>query len=339
VVGKDISKDDYDVVLEKITDWFSESRGTKSPAKDARASLQQCLDGTTKDGAPWFSASNATLEARVRMKCRFDMAAMAGIVTADEKKKRARQKDRSREKKKRDSERAEAQALMTDELTVEEKRRWQEIRKSYMEQFPELETVNAEAELNMLCDLHILQERQRTNMLVGTKVDPFERSQLAKDLQELKKALGIHPDQIAKRVKPKSEGTIGSAVARLESLGDWRALRDRFWIEELLQFYMMYMTPSADGSTYQLDDIGLYGMTRSRPAPCPKCGHVHLAGLDIAEIEAYLVERGVLRELDEKLDIPDAPSGEGPRLEQVVGGGETGSGDAGEASDSVPRIS
>ena len=307
-LGTDISEERYNEVLLKLVDWLSESRKTKEPAVLARQLIQECLDGETKDGRPWHSAASATLEARIRAKCRFDIETMQPLRTASEKNKAKKDRERARKAIKR----GEGDTLIPDELRKElrtnasygddptvflstaEAARWKQLHESYTTQFPELATVNASAELDLLCDLHVLSERHRLKVLQGQAVDPRTQADVLTSLQDLKKALGVHPDQLAKRNHSKVDASIGAAAARLEAMGDWRLLRQRFWAEELLQAFQMYMTPNAQGTGYQLDEVGLFGLTRSRPHDCPKCGQRSFSGIAIEEIEQWLVEHGHL---------------------------------------------
>lgn len=322
-IGKEISAERYEEALTKIADWFAESRRTREPAALARQLFQECFEGVTREGDKWFSAATASLEKRVRMKCRFDLDTMLPLRTGSERTKERKQKERDRLARKRQD--ATKDGLIPDELRDDlkagvkygddphvllssaEELRWNTLKESYTRQFPELSTVNAEAELHLLCDLHVLTERHRLKVLKGEKVDPFEAKVVGEQLQSLKKGLGIHPDQLAKRVKDKTDSSISAAAARLESLGNYRLLRERFWVEELIQLWQMYMTPTADGLAYQLDEVGLFGLTRSKPAPCPKCGHRVFAGLSIDEIEQYLVRKGALKRVEPEGGAPAEP--------------------------------
>lgn len=322
VVGKDIDETRYQEVLLRIADWFAESRRTKEPALLARQLVQDCLDGKTKDGQPWFAAATATLESRIRMKCRFDIVKLEPLRTGSEKTRTKKEKERERQAKKRresgedpnipDEVRKDLQksAKYGDNpntfLSSGEEKAWHELRKAYVTQFPDLSTINADAELKLLCDLHIVNERQRLRLLKGEYVEPKTQTEILGRIADLKKALGIHPDQLAKRNQSKTDTSIGAAAARLESMGNYREMREKFWVEELLQLWQMYMTPTADGYSYQLDDVGLFGLTRSRPVVCPRCDHRVFAGLSIDEIEAWLIQKGVLRQVEVKEPVDES---------------------------------
>lgn len=333
-VGKDIPEERYHEALQKIADWFAESRRTREPAALARQLVQECLDGKKKDGQKWFGGASLSLVKRIRMKCRFDIETMLPLRTGTEKTKRRKEQERARLERKRkeladdnhipDEIRKNLQPDVKygDDphvfLSSAEEVRWQELKANYIKQFPELATVNAEAELHLLLDIHVLTERHRLNILSGKRENFWEADTAAK-LESLKKALGIHPDQLAKRVKEKADMSIAAAAARLEAMPNFRQLRERFWIEELLQLWQMYMSPTADGLTYQLDEIGLFGLTRSKPSKCPKCHHRVFAGLSIDEIEEYLKRKGVLKRVEPEGGRPTEPDAS-IRSEDQTGG-------------------
>lgn len=307
-VGKDISAERWQEIILAVADWFAQVRNTKEPVVAAKRALQECLDGKTKTGAKWFAMATATLEARIRIKCRYDIERMAPLATADEIKKSRMSALQERKRKKREQEKIDPfiaedrrkeladSATYGDDplvsLTSAEHANWQALKDAYIRQFPEeLGTIAAQGELDSLCDLHILNERHRLRLLAGHHVDPKVAAHVVDQLDKLKTTLGIHPNQIAKRVKSRSDTTLGSAAARLET-GDWRKIRQRFFAEELIQLLQMYHTPTADGTGYQLDDIGLFGVTRCRTCECAKCHTRNFVGMSIDEIEAYLLKQG-----------------------------------------------
>lgn len=310
-VGKDIDPAKWEQILLAVTDWFREKRPSlQAPGAEARKKLQECLDGVTADGSPWYAVSDSSLAARIRSKCWYDIETMEPRRTADERTRRKKDRAKVTAEKKTAAKRTDP--FMPDEvrevarasfkhgedprvfLSESEEAVWHELFEDYATQFPELSTVNARAELESLCDAHILKKRNRARILSGQTVDPDAIALADKQFIDNKKALGIHPDQLIKRIKPKTSLSVAEAILRLSNMEDWKVVRERHWLEELCQFYAMYMTPRADGNGYQLDDVGLFGFTKSRVVSCPKCGHENYAGLTIDEIEAYLIRKGVL---------------------------------------------
>lgn len=323
-VGQDIPQAHYDALVVALADWFREWRPDhKEPAADARFRLKCCLEGTTLDGQPWFSHWNSSFHTRVRMLCRYDPDKMQPIKTADEKSKAKKDRERRAETQKRLKHTAANDTLIPPLtkaelkksvnygdnphvfLTEGEQRVWNEYHQAYTEQFPELKTVNALAELSLLCDLHVLHERNRLKLLKGDAVDVAAMGENTKLVADLKKALGIHPDQLSKRVQSEQGGSLGDAVAKLAD-PKWRALRERFWLEEQLTLYQMHVSPSPrpDGDGYQLDEIGLFGHSKCRTCHCVGCGTRNFHGIAVKEVEEYLIEKGVLEPL------PDEPPAE-----------------------------
>lgn len=322
-VGKDITGEQYTEALEKIAIWFEQTRpDEQEPLAAARRAFQECLDGVTKEGKPWFSAALSTLTARVKVKCRFDLDTMLPLYNASDERRKRKQRQKELDRKKREAERIdpfipetlrkEQEALVTDKrrkpkygddanllLSSEELRKWRGYKEAYLRAFPvELGSIAAQAELDTLCDLHILNERHRLKLLHGEPVHPKDRESVVTQLDKLKNSLGIHPNQLSKRVKDKADTTIGAAVARLEAMGDWRDLRARFFAEEMILSYQRYMELKADGSGYQLDKVGLFGETKCATCSCAKCGQRNFVGLKIEDVEAWLVKQGWLTPVD-----------------------------------------
>lgn len=312
-VGVDISQEALNELILKLTDWFVESRPTvKEPSVLARQKVKDCLEGKTSDGTPWFSAASSTFETRIKMACRFDMSAMRGIRTADEKTKANRDRKKAREKKLKLERKQDVN--IPDELRAElrnstkygdnaqvflssaEHKRWNELKAAYQQEFPELKTVNAEAELNKLLNLLIVDERQQMNLLQGKDVNSLDMKGLTDQIVSLKKALGIHPEQVAKRSKDTTGGSIAEVVARLEAMGDAKEIRAAFQTEEFLQLYQMFhaRSPRSDTGGYQLDEVGLFSMTRCRTCHCAACGVRNYVGFSIEEIEDHLKSTGTI---------------------------------------------
>jgi hypothetical protein len=161
----------------------------------------------------------------------------------------------------------------------------------------------------MLVDLHVVHERNRLKLIKGERVDPVAMASNTKLMTDLKKAMGIHPEQLIKRTAGDSKATIADAAGKFDAMPP--ALRDQMWLEELLLLFQQYHTPSPreDGDGYQLDDIGLFGQTRCRTCACSKCGQKNFVGINIDEVTDYLAKKGTLEELEPEppvtiVDIP-----------------------------------
>lgn len=316
-VGRDVSTTHWEQILVGVTDWFRELYPKETePASRARQRLNECLLGITVKGEPWYSMDRADLASRIRVKCQYDIDRMEGLrkilnkkkqkAEKEEQARRVRQKAGSRNKFLPETMKEELrrEAVYGDDpklfMTTKEHALWQDYFNSYVEQFPELSTVNAQAELQSLCDAHILKARYRMQVLAGEKVKSETIAAVDKQLVDMKKALGIHPDQLIKRIKPKTELSVAMAAKKLQELPNWVEIRQRIWDEQLIQFYQMYMMPRADGEGYQLDEVRLYGLTKSKVVKCPHCGHDNFSGLPIEVIEEHLLRSGRLEEAKAK---------------------------------------
>lgn len=311
-VGKDLAPERLEELQVKIADWFREFRPDhKEPAADARLRIRCCLEGKTLKGQPWFTAWNAPLRSRIAMLCRFDSDKMEPIRTGDPAKKAAKQRTKEKENRKLIANRGANDKYIPEitrkeqdgrlkygdkalPVTEAEKRVWEEYRDAYLTEFPELRTVNARGELSLLCDLQVVHERNRMKLLNGDRVAAQDMLENAKLITEMKKALNIHPEQVARRVKQEEGGSIAEAAARFEAMP--KEVRDRFLAEELLILYQQFVSPSPreDMGGFQLDEVGLFGATRCRTCACAKCGTRNYAGFTIEEVERHLVDKGWL---------------------------------------------
>jgi hypothetical protein len=351
-VGKDISTEKYNELVQNIGDWYAESRkNLREPVAMARQNLECCLKGVKPSNPEvlWKGIEVAPFATRVRIACRYDMDKMEPIRTSSEKSKEKKAKQQIRDERKRL--RAKEDMNIPDELrkelknsakygddprvflSSEEAKNWQALHDEYTRQFPELATINAAAELDMLCDLLIVSARHRMKILKGETVDQMDAKGVTDQIIQLKKALNIHPEQVAKRVQTQTGGSVGELVRRLEEMPNWKEVRAKFFTEEMLQIFQMYMTPSPreDLGGYQLDEIGLFGLTRCRTCHCANCGHKNYVGIAINEVEDYLVNEGVL------VQLKRAPQTEGVRTESAPSGVPEGRDtDAGAARPATP---
>ena len=322
-VGPDISEVRYLAAVEAIAEWFKEWRDTKEPLAAAKRTLDCCLKGVKpSDGVtPWTSMATATLRSRVRSACRFDLDTMKPLrkSTPERREKKQLERDKVREKKQTTAtdpnypseyrKPAVEGSYGTDPLTffttVELEKRGG-LKEAYLSDFPQLNSVASQSKLDMLLDLNLLLERIRFRQAKETTPRQAEQDiqTLTKQIVELEKALNIHPDQLAKQQREKEGGTIGDAVRRLEESQPVE-LRERWFAEELIMLYQMYHAKSPRQNTdgHQLDEVGLFGLTRCRTCACSSCGTRNYAGLNIEEIETWLQSRGHLELLETPVDL------------------------------------
>jgi hypothetical protein len=332
-VGKDIAPEVYQEAIDKIADWFAQTRNTKEPVAAAKYYVDCCLKGVTpSDGkSKWFAMATSPLANRIRSACRFDIDTMQPLITADEKKKAKKQREKVREKAKKEAEKIDqnlpdeyrkklaGDATYGDDplvfFTSAELERRERLKDAYLKDFPQLRSVASESKLEMLLDLTLLLDRIRFRQAKDQKgkTEEYQIQQLTKQIVELEKALNIHPDQLAKQQKEKEGGTIGEAVRRMEEANPLE-LRERWLAEELLVLFQMYHTPSPRQNMggYQIDEVGLFGATRCRTCSCSKCGTKNYAGLKIEEIESWLTDKKFLKQITEDTDAGDTGLDETP---------------------------
>lgn len=351
-VGTDLTPERYEEIVGAITEWFRESRPKIDAVDAARYAVDCCLRGVQlKDGySPWTKLARSSLSARIRVAAKFDIDAMVPL----------RAKERTADEAEDDGEepapqrltRAEKRAVAQADqdptyaplkdvtpktadygdnpqvfFTPAELIRRNKLKDAYLADFPQLRSVASQVKLDMLLDLTLLMDRLRVRQGRQGSVADMEAqiAEITKQIVALEKALNIHPDQLSKQQKEKEGGTIGEAVRRLDDAHPIE-LRERWFAEELLMLFQMYHQPSPRSNMggFQLDEVGLFGATRCRTCACSGCGQRNFAGLSIAEIETWLKEKGLIREMVQKPDSlkrtrkeapADAPS---PEMDPVA---------------------
>lgn len=321
-IGTDLSAEAFEKLVLAIGDWYAESRpACRQPNVLARQHLLACLRCVkpSDDSQVWKGAQTTSLAGRVRVACGWDMVKMSPLRSGSAKQLRKRQLEKARVAKNRLAKMDDLNvpdeirtALAKEakygddvrtQLNANEHRNWQAYKDAYVAQFPELGSINGQAELDSLCDLHIMHERLRLRMLKNEAVSTSEFTKSIDTISNAKKALGIHPDQVAKRVTSTTNGSVAEAVTRMETLPNWKDLREKYSVEELLLVFQQFHTPSprSDTGGWQTDEVGLYGVTKCMTCVCsnPGCGTRNFRGLNVAEIEDHLLKKGVIEPVSE----------------------------------------
>ncbi len=327
-VGEDISVEHHALLLAKLTDWLAQTRNTRAPSLLAKQIIDACLKGVkpTDGKTPWFKAANTPFAVRVKQATNFDCTSPNPDDWAGgQSKSIARRTRRIREQ-----ERAETKTrtrlvdpLLPDEvrdslrkdvkygdnplilLSHEEEKRWNELFADFQREYPHLRLPSAEAELGLLCSLLVAQSRFQMQLLSGNKaVDEVKFAKLVDQIPRIKESLDIHPKQIARRKEKAKAQSIGDAVAKFESMGDWREVRLKYWAQEIIQSLQMFNQPRADGQGYQLDEVGFFGVHRCATCACSACGQRNVRGLNYDEVERYALGQKLI-EPDEDAAAPE----------------------------------
>ena len=311
-VGKDISLERYNEILAGVITWFEEFRPNADAEAEARHALECCLLGVQlKDGkTPWSKMAKSSFETRVRLATRFDPVTMEPRRSSKSpatQQNRVRQSTRARELKRiltenptypakpkvaDDPQYGENPLSMFSEVEL---LRRDKLKQGFLDDFPQLSSIAAQSKLDMLLDLTLMMDRLRFRQLKKQSVAEIEHqlNEISKQILSLEKALNIHPDQVAKQQREKEGGSVGEAARKLEESMPYE-VRERWFAEELIMMWQMFNQRSPRGNMggHQLDEVGLFGLTRCRTCTCSGCGQKNFAGLNIEEIESYLVEHG-----------------------------------------------
>ena len=322
-IGEDLTQEHYDKVVVALASWFEKVRSTKEPVAAAKHVLDCCMRGVkASDGQPWQTAATATLATRLKMAAQFDLELLKGIMTANIEKKQKRERDKlSKERRKLETQNDTGYGKEFTDLqkasygdsplmffTTAELKHREKLRKGYLQQFPQLDNIAAEGKLNLMLDLMLLVDRLRfrnaDTRKGAVKATENEIQSLTKQLVDLEKAMGIHPEQLAKLQKDSQGGSIGEAVKRMDEMGGAKQLRELAFAEELILAWQACQMPSPRTNTggYQVDEVALWGMTQCRTCECPKCGQRNVAGFSVEEIEAWLVAQGNNTPVDTLID-------------------------------------
>lgn len=315
-VGEDLTQEEHDKIVASLAEWFVEYRPNKDPVKTALYTVECCLKGVKlkNNHVPWPRMEQASLASRIKAAASYDILTWQPIRPGDGEpltvKRREKQRlldkgarrkiadDPGYPKQYKDAAEAEYGDNPLTFFTPAEIKRREKLEAAYLRDFPQLDSVASRAKLNMLLDLNLLMDRLRFRAAKEERIKDIEYQlqQITKQVVDLEKALNIHPDQLAKQQREKEGGTIGDAVRRFDEANPVE-LRERWFAEELLMLFQMYHTPSPRQNMggYQLDEVGLFGMTRCRTCACGHCGERNYAGLKISEIEEWLVGKGYLK--------------------------------------------
>lgn len=316
VVGEDLTQEEHDRIVDVLAEWFREYRPKRNAREAAAHTVACCLKGVKlKDtSTAWPRMQQAPLASRIRAAASYDIVTWEPIRAGEgdpevvRKRETKRLLDKGARRKIADDPgypkqyKDPAQAEYGDNpltfFTPTEIKRREKLEHAYLRDFPQLDSVASRAKLNMLLDLNLLMDRLRFRAAKEDKFKDIEYQlqSITKQIVELEKALNIHPDQLAKQQKEKEGGTIGDAVRRFEEANPIE-LRERWFAEELLLLFQMYHTPSPRQNMggYQLDEVGLFGMTRCRTCACGHCGERNYAGLKMGEIEEWLFGKSYLK--------------------------------------------
>jgi hypothetical protein len=301
--GADFTSEEIETLIYKIALWFSSDecdRKYDDPVAAARQKIQECLLAETGEGKPWMNCPK-DFGKRVKAKCNYDIETGTGKAPPAVKGKNNGNRDLDPDAK------AGAQALNAAN-PVATAFDQEGFRATYEQQilaaFPELDNPAHLPNVRSLSMYHAQREVIDRELAIGLK--GTKRLELLESLQKIEqmadvtmKRLGIHPDQVRKKISDKVGSTIADFVAMVSSDADFPE-RNRVWaLQAALQFYWMSEHYNGRKSGPQLHDFEIWHATRTRPVKFT-CRHGEtytvVEGFEPHELRDFLLARGVLIE-------------------------------------------
>lgn len=300
--GADFSPEEIEALTYKIALWFGKpecDRNYDDPVQSAQQKIRECLLAETDSGDPWRNCPNEFAD-RVKAKCAYDMREDRGIPS-----KRVKHPDAVRALDKKAQEAAkegQAQNLLDSMFDQESYRK--EIEHKILTAFPELDNPAHMPNVRSLSLYHAQREVIDRQLSMG--VTDGKRIQLLEGLKNIEvmadqtmKRLGIHFDQVRKKISDKGASTVAD-LAAMVSDDDGYKKREKVWALQLaLQLWWMSEHYNGRKSGPQLHPFEIWHMTRSRPIDFTcRCGVKTklIEGFEPQELREFLMKEGVLIE-------------------------------------------
>jgi hypothetical protein len=310
-VGTDKNADFTPLEMEnlilRLTAWFRSpecDRQFDDPEGEAKEVIRQCLLAEKKDGTPWRNCPQE-FSKRVKVKAMYDLETHKGIAVSSVKHPDAQRKlnaQAQEEAKDLLDMRVGALNFSAEEFRAREER-------NIFVRFPELDNPVHKAHVRRLSLLYAQQEMldiELSKNLTGKKLELTLGSLKAVEdmADKTMKLLGIHPDQLHKRLEGQRQGGLGELVASIEDDAAFPK-RTKMWaLQEAYQLWWMTQHPNGRGDGPQLEPWELWHLTRTKEIQFKcKCGceYTLIAGWEPDELKEYLLRNGMV------LDQPVVP--------------------------------
>lgn len=297
--GADFSREEIETLIYRIALWYQSPESDRKyddPVVVAREKIQECLLGTTESGDPWRNCP-ADFNKRVRAKCAYDIEKGQGIRSAPKRKDGGRDLNKKAQKAARELDDTNPVAVVFAQEEFRSK-----LEKDILEAFPELDNAAHLPTVRSLTLYHAQREVIDRELQLGVRAN--KRSDLLESLKTIEqmadvamKRLGIHPDQIRKKISDKGKSTVADLVALIGDDPEFRK-REKTWaLQFALQCWWMSEHHNGRRTGPQLHDFEIWHMTRSRPMRFT-CRHGEeytlVEGFTPDELKAYLEREGVL---------------------------------------------
>jgi hypothetical protein len=302
--GADYSQSEIEALVYKVAVWFASPecpRKYEDTVQAAKDKIRECLLGLNAEGDPWVGCPE-DFQKRVKIKCAYDMIADRGIYTAKQHKQMG--KKAANRGVAADNAKEVMRQIDPIEAKFDAEGFRAKVEKDILDAFPELDNPAHRPNVRSLSGLYAQREVIDRELAAG--VSTSKRETLLRSLKIIEemadgtmRRLGVHPDQVRKKIADKASASISDLVAMIGDDKEF-AQREKVWSLQLaLQLWWMSEHWNGTKSGPQLHDFEIWHLTRSRPIRhrC-KCGFecVIIEGFEPHELRDYLVANGVLVE-------------------------------------------
>lgn len=321
----DFSQSEIDLLAYKIAEWFNSDicdRNYPDPLEAAKTKIKECLLAETAAGKPWQSCPDL-FEDRIMAKTLYDMRTGEG--------KGAPRRKSPQATRKLDPDAASGAKDVMNSDPVLAIVNQEEIRKEtvadVLDSFPELDNAAHLPNVRRLGNLYA--QAQVIEMKLQMSNSAVTQDQLLQNLERVDKmiertmkTLGIHPQQVQKKIDDRAAMSVADFVALVEDDDDFRAL-NKIWAQELaLLLWWMANHPNGRGTGPNVHPWEIWHFTRSKPfnftCSCGKEYKHLLDGFEPDELFDYLVQEGRLVEDTVKQVQPFIEAVAGERIEEQV---------------------
>lgn len=300
--GADFTPTEIDLLVMKVAEWYASPeclRKYPDNKEAAREHIEECLLAQTNKKTTWRNCPDS-FAARVKMKCNYDIENDSGII---DKRTLARHQKAER---KRVAKKAAKLLRERDAAAAQFDREAFQRAKEYdiLSTFPELDNPahmpNVERLALLYTEQEILKNELNLNPTMGKRIEYWKGLQRVETMiDNTMKVLGIHFEQIRKKVSDRTSGTLADLVAMVEDDAEFRE-REKNWALTLaLQLWWMHEHWNGTKTGPNVHAFEIWHATRSRPMKFTcRCGESFtlVEGFEPHELFEYLVERGVLVE-------------------------------------------
>jgi hypothetical protein len=295
--GGDFTYEEMEQMILDMAKWWARPESGKKyadPLQMARLKMRECLLGLKQDGTSWNDAPQ-DFRKRVKVKCNYDIKAKKGVPVKLKKVKLdpIAQQGASQ---------VNGMRPLATKINVEETRA--KYVADIMDVFPELDNAAHRPNVESLADIYAQRRVISAELELG--VGATARGNLLEQLKTIEtmadsmmNKLGIHPNQIRKKVAEDDNSSVADLVAQISEDEEFRAREKQWALQLALQLWWMsnHHNYAKDGPN--IHDWEVWHMTRSRPIrfTC-KCKRETLLveGFEPHELRDYLLKEGVLVE-------------------------------------------